>query len=93
MTEEHRKNDETMMITLATIKQELLGMKEIAELTLEQARKTNGRVNVLETEVTILKVINAGNEGEKKAMKPYQTAALSIIGSILAAIGINWVMK
>jgi len=93
MTEEHRKNDEKMMVTLARIEEQQRSMKQIAELTLEQARKTNGRVTKVEQEVEILKIINAGEAGEKKAMKPYQTAVLSIIGSILAAIGINWVMK
>jgi len=93
MTEEHRKNDEMMMVALARIEEQQKAMKQIAELTLEQARKTNGRVTKVEQEVEILKIINAGEQGEKKALKPYQTVALSIIGSILAALGIHLAIK
>lgn len=93
MDHERRKNDEMILVAIARIEGQIDRLKQLGELTLEQTRKTNGRVTKVEEEVETLKIINAGVEGEKKAIKPYQTFGLSVTASVLTAIIIAWVMK
>ena len=93
MNDEHHKNDEMMMIEIATIKQVLVGMKEISELTYEQTKKTNGRVNKLEEEVTILKIINADESGQEKGRKPFLAVASSVVASIITAVLTAFLIK
>lgn len=95
--EDRRHNDEAIIAELRGLRDLFNNKIDTLTNTTErievQTTKTNGRVLKLEQEVEILKIINAEEEGGKKALKPYQTIIFSVIGSLLAAIGINWAIK
>jgi hypothetical protein len=86
MEHDRRHNDEAILEAINSL-------RELGQRTYEQTVKTNGRVTKVEQEVEILKIINAGEEGKRTAMRPFFTVVMSVIGSILAAIGINYAIK
>lgn len=90
-------HDETIMSELKGLRElftnKIDNLSDVVARVEQQTIKTNGRVTKLEQELEILKIINASEAGEKKAMTPYRTVAFSVVGSILAAIGINLAIK
>ena len=97
MEGDRRHNDEAIIAELRGLRElfttKVDNLYTMAARIEAQTVKTNGRVSVIEKEVEILKIINADEEGQRKAMKPFWVMITSITVSLLAAIGIDYIKR